>query len=66
MKTNGLFHRKARPRRRNPLGVEALEHRLVLAPTLPSPPPHAPSVIAAFPPSPCLSQVVSSFPPSPC
>ena len=58
------FRQTARPRRPIRLDVETMEHRLVLSPTLPLPPPHA--VIVAEPPEPCIHQVVRYTPPDPC
>ena len=56
------FRQTARPRRPVRLAVETMEHRLVLSPTLPLPPPHAAIVVAEFPTGPVRSQVVSYYP----
>jgi hypothetical protein len=67
MKTIGVNPRSNRGGRRSRharVCVEIMEKLVVLSPTLPLPPPHAPTVVVQFhPPQPC-SQITT--PPDPC
>jgi hypothetical protein len=57
----------ARRRRATGLAVESIEKRLAPSPTLPLPPPYAPSTVAQFtPPDPCARSSFSFIPPDPC